>query len=302
MIGEGAVMSMPAGFLRNESMRLRLKLVRRTVRRAIQAARYHRLTLRDVPILFANSFPKSGTHLLMQVLQGFTQIGPAVDSGLAAIVTYDGSSGEPRSLEQILSDVYRLLPADIAYGHLHAHPQIVEALCRQGMAPFFILRDPRDVVVSHVYYVTEMEPTHAHHRYYRETLQDFDERLRVSILGRAEWGALFPNIRQRFEPYLGWLHRPEVLTVRYEDFLDNRRETLERILDHALACGFPLACDRPSAIQALERCIRPAHSPTFRQGKSGSWRECFNQEHRRLFKEVAGDLLIMLSYEQDDQW
>ncbi len=33
--------------------------------------RWRRLSFTGVPILFANSFPKSGTHLLTQVLQGF---------------------------------------------------------------------------------------------------------------------------------------------------------------------------------------------------------------------------------------
>ena len=37
-----------------------------------------------------------------------------------------------------------------------------------GLAAYFILRDPRDVVVSHVHYITEMEPNHIHHRYYTE--------------------------------------------------------------------------------------------------------------------------------------
>ncbi len=302
MIGEVSTNPNPQWVLERETVRLRLKYVRRALRRVFQAARYHRLSFEGVPILFANSFPKSGTHLLIQVLQGFANLGPAVVSGLPPVVTYHASSGEPRSVEQILSDLSHLRPGDIAYGHLHAHPQIVEALCCPEVALFFILRDPRDVVVSHVHYVTEMEPNHAHHRYYREVLRNFDERLRISILGRAEWGALFPDIRQRFEPYLGWMDRPEVLTLKYEDFLVDRWATLENILDHALARGFPLSYERSRAIQILEQSINPNRSPTFRQGKSGEWRECFSPEHRRLFKEVAGDLLIRLGYERDNHW
>lgn len=302
MIGETIAGNNSHWIAPQEAARLHLKLIRRSLRRAVQAVRYHRLSLSGVPILFANSFPKSGTHLLTQVLQGFARLGPAVVSGLPPVVTYHASSGEPRPIAQILAGLRRLLPGDIAYGHLHAHPQIVAELCREGIVPFFILRDPRDVVVSHVHYVTEMEPNHAHHRFYREVLQSFDERLRVSILGREEWGALFPDIRRRFEPYLGWLSRPEVLVVKYEGFLADRRATLERILDHVLEGGFPLACSRSTALNILEQSIQPHRSPTFRQGRSGGWRECFSPEHRRLFKEVAADLLILLGYEQDDQW
>ena len=140
------------------SLRFQAKLARRTLRRFNQMARYRRLSLGEVPILFANSFPKSGTHLLTQVLQGFTRLGPVVDSGLPAIVTYDGPTGEPRPAGSILNDLNRLLPGDIGYGHLHATPEIVAYLCQDSFVSYFILRDPRDVVVSHVHYVTDMAP------------------------------------------------------------------------------------------------------------------------------------------------
>jgi hypothetical protein len=233
--------------------------------------RYKRLSLADVPILFANAFPKSGTHLLTQMLDGFTRVGPAVNSGLPAIVTFEGNTGRTRSETEILTDLNRLLPGDIAYGHLHALSQTTEFICRADFAPYFILRDPRDVVVSHVHYVTEME------------------------------GSL-PNIYQRFTPYLGWLDHPEVLVLRFEDFKADLWGSLEAILDHALGHGFPLECNRESAVRILEESIDPQNSPTFRSGRVGGWQRAFNDEHIRIFKELTGDLLIRLGYEQDNTW
>jgi len=259
-------------------------------------------SLRGVPVLFANSFPKSGTHLLTQVLEGFPNIGPAVRSGLPAMVTFEGDSGRARSEPEILIDLARLLPGDIAYGHLHAFPGVVDTLCQDGICAYFILRDPRDVAVSHVHYVTEMEPGHAHHRYYAEELHSFDERLQVSILGRDAAGMPFPDICARFEPYLGWLERPEILALRYEDFIPDRYEALRRVLDHALQRGFPLMVKREQAIQTLAASIDPVRSPTFRSGKAGAWREQFSPENTRLFKDVAGELLVKLGYEADLDW
>jgi len=261
-----------------------------------------RRSLEGVPILFANSFPKSGTHLLTQVLQGFPAIGPAVDSGLPAIVSFVGDSGRARDEGEILADLERLLPGDIAYGHVHAFPRVVDFFCQAGGCAYFILRDPRDVVVSHVHYVTEMEPDHAHHRYYAEELHSFDERLRASILGRPETEMPFPDIRLRFEPYMGWLERAEVLVLRYEDLLTGRQESLGRVLDHAVRRSFPLAVEREVAIQALSDAIDPQRSPTFRSGKAGAWREQFSEDNKRLFKEVAGELLVRLGYERDRDW
>jgi hypothetical protein len=284
------------------SMQMRARLVRRALRRLGQMRRYRRTSLAGVPVLLANSFPKSGTHLLTQVLQGFPAIGPAVDSGLPAIVTYEGDSGRERQEAEILSDLRRLKAGDIAYGHLHARSEVVRLLCQPGYAAYFILRDPRDVVVSHAHYVTEMEPNHIHHKFYTEALHDFDERLAVSILGRPDSPIPFPDVKMRFEPYLGWLGRPEVLTLHFEDFIQRQQVTLERVLDHAVQRGFPLQGSRPAAIQALAESINPQRSPTFRSGKVGGWREQFSAKNKQLFKQVAGDLLVRLGYEQGDDW
>ncbi|MBI3160605.1 MAG: sulfotransferase domain-containing protein [Chloroflexi bacterium] len=277
----------------------RLKLFRRRARRAAARLRWGAL---DAPILFGNSFPKSGTHLLTQVLEGFAALGPAVVSGLPPVVTFDGPTGRPRPLAHILADLARFQPGDIAYGHLHAEPEIWAALCRPGVAPFFIYRDPRDVVVSHVYYVTEMEPNHVHHRHYTEKLHTFEERLQVSILGLPELDVPFPDIAGRFAPYLGWLERPEVLCLRYEDFLAAPEETLGRVSDHAARRGFRSRAERSRAIEILRARIDPKRSPTFRSGQAGGWRAHFTPEITALFKQASGDLLARLGYEEDADW
>jgi hypothetical protein len=35
---------------------------------------------------------------------------------------------------------------------------------------------------------------------------------------------------------------------------------------------------------------------------TGGWREFFTEEHKQLFKDVAGDLLVRLGYEKDNNW
>ncbi len=266
-------------------------------------ARYRRITLNGIPILFANSFPKSGTHLLTQVLQGFTQLGPAVDSGLPAVVMYDGFNGRARRADEIAADLGRFMPADIGYGHMHAIPPAITFMKSPGTAAYFILRDPRDVAVSHVHYVTDLEPKHAHHRYYVEELHHFDERLRVSILGREELNGSFPGISGRFAPFLGWLDMPEVLTIRYEDFITERDETLRRVVAHAVKAGFPVyENDENKVLEIMDAAINPQRSPTFRRGKMNAWVEEFSASNKKIFKDTAGDLLIRLGYERNYDW
>lgn len=279
-----------------------VRRIRRRYRRIVQLLRYRQLSLEGIPVLFANSFPKSGTHLLTQVLSGFSKLGPVVDSGMPAIVTFDGRTGRQRSESEILTDLQGLLPGDIAFGHIHAYPWAVDFMGQDGLASFFIYRDPRDVVLSHVHYITEIEQGHVHHYFYADVLGSFDERLRTSITGLSNSNAPFPNIKARFQPYLEWLDQPEVLPLQYENFVDDRENTLYQVYDHAVARGFPETKSREEAIHILNLGIDPKRSPTFRSGETGGWKNQFNEENKRLFKEITGDLLIRLGYEKDNDW
>ena len=115
-----------------------------------------------------------------------------------------GSSARPnkRLIGSILF-VHATLPRRIS----SARPEAVDRLIKPRFVPYFLFRDPRDVVVSHVFYVTDMEARHVHHDYYA-SLPDFDSRLKVSILGRPEL------LDYRVSEYRGtlravsWLARP----------------------------------------------------------------------------------------------
>ena len=90
--------------------------------------------------------------------------------------------------------------------------------------------------------------------------------------------------------------------LRFEDFITRRGETIANVLDHALRGGFPISHQPGNCHKHLANSIDPQRSPTFRSGKVGGWRAQFTPEHIQLFKEVAGDLLVRLGYEQDDDW
>jgi hypothetical protein len=156
------------------------------------------------------------------------------------------------------------------------------------------------VVVSHVFYVTDMEARHVHHDYY-QSLPDFNARLTVSILGKPDANIEFLNIGDRFAPYLGWLDHDEVLTIHFEDLIHARAATLTRIMEHLLV-RVPLQTNRQLILNSLETSINPTKSPTFRSGKTGEWKKYFTDEHKKIFKDVAGDLLIKLGYEKDNDW
>ena len=252
------------------------------------------------PILLGISFPKSGTHLLDQILLGFSNVAPFSKRLHSFYAEYEGESGVKRTAEQALAWLDSLRPRDVASAHLFARPDAIKRVCSPKFAPYFIFRDPRDVVVSHVFYVTDMEARHVHHDYY-QSLPDFNARLNVSILGRPNTDIEFPNIADRFAPYLDWLNHDEVLSIHFEDLIQDRTATLNEIIDHFLARA-PLRTSQQLILNSLETSINPTKSPTFRSGKTGEWKKYFTDQHKKIFKKVAGDLLVKLGYEKDHNW
>jgi hypothetical protein len=280
--------------------------------KAVQAIRFASISEpRDGwPVLLGISFPKSGTHLLDQILLGFSKVAPFARRLHSFFAGYEGESGVKRSLGETLAWVDSLHRLDIASAHLFAWPEVVERIKQPLFVPYFIFRDPRDVAVSHVFYVTDMEPNHVHHAYYR-SLPDFNARLSASILGRSDPSVAaqaadveFPDLAGRFAPYLNWLDQPSVLKIHFEDLVNDRPRALNLIIDHLLSRigESALPTSRDVILASLEASINPARSPTYRSGKTGEWRKYFTAEHKRIFKDVAGDLLLKLGYEQDDNW
>ena len=88
----------------------------------------------------------------------------------------------------MLANIQRMRPGDIAYGYVKAREPFISALTAPGRATIFVYRDPRDMIVSHVFYATQMHKGHWMHRYYTETLHTMEERINAAIQGVEEPG------------------------------------------------------------------------------------------------------------------
>lgn len=88
------------------------------------------------------------------------------------------------------------------------------------------------------------------------------------------------------------------LKVRYEDLLENPSGELSRIL----TC---LGLSTGHIETQLDACREGRNIPipgVFREGKRGGWTREFKEEDVAVFKAVAGDLLVRLGYEKDNNW
>ncbi len=277
-----------------------LKDLRWWLRRWKTAARWGGDRLRTTPIVIGNSMPKSGSHLIIQILEGLTRIGPFINPGMPPLNRNDENA--ILSETQILGRLKALRSGDIAYSYLVAEEPYYSFLQQPDFAPIFIYRDPRDVVVSHVFYATDMHPGHAMHAYYTQNLKTVEERIDAAIVGVDRPEVTLTPIKQKFDRYLRWLTCPGVLCLSFEELIEARGLAIHKILDHLSAHGFTPDITRDAAIQILESSVQPRKSGTFRKGQPGNWREHFTAHNIEVFKEKTGDLLVTLGYEKNTDW
>lgn len=249
--------------------------------------------------MIANSFPKSGTNLLVQILQGLPELR---DWGLFLASTPSFTFREVAG-----SDMARKIEGtanrELVGAHLFYSPEVERALSWRGAAHYFVYRDPRDVVVSDAYYLSGMNRWHRLHKYFR-ALPTLDERIRFAITGfeRHDPPFEFWDIGSRFEKYKPWIRSEDVCAVRYEDLCAGNTENwVRRIVQfyEQRACA---DIDHGACVEQALNNIDPKRSPTFRKGRTGGWQQIFTSEHKKLFKDYAGKILIEFGYEKDLDW
>ncbi|MBK9924188.1 MAG: sulfotransferase domain-containing protein [Anaerolineales bacterium] len=278
--------------------------IRRTIRpfgkTAQSILRWKRFSFHEAPPVFGNAKPKSGSHLLLQVLGGFSQIMPYrfVEADPVRTIT---AQGRRRTAEEILADLKNVPAGVIGWGYVEATPENASFLTGAGRVNYFIYRDPRDLLISQVFFATDMHEGHGMYEYYN-SLPDLGERLKVAITGIEKDGLKMVSVHERYDGVFQWLEQKNVLCIRFEDMVNNRDVTLSAMLDEVEKTGYKIPMPREKALAILIETIQPKKSRTFRSGKTGGWKNHFTDEHKKLFKDVAGDLVVRLGYEKNNDW
>ena len=190
-----------------------------------------------------------------------------------------------------------------------------------GAKVIHIIRDGRDVAVSLLYHLWnhatdeggnfELSPEESAKRQaYRENPS------KVMATGDG----LLPKEMLR-EEATGWkdqvsksmkddrkLLGADYTEVRYEDLQKRPAREIRRLLEFFGAEASDETVKRCVSAASFERLTqgrkRGEEDPTsfFRKGVMGDWRNVFTEEDKQIFKEAAGDLLIELGYEKNNDW
>jgi hypothetical protein len=281
-------------------------LVRKCTAAALRVPRYwYRLRsrpdeFRTSPPVLANSFPKSGTHLMFQIVDGLPDT-TSYGTFLASMTSsFQFRERSPNSASRFIRGI---VPGEIVRGHLFYDPQNAVDLAERNVVHFFAYRDPRDVVLSEAHYLRSINRWHRLAPHFRR-LQSIEEAIMLSITGFDPPlpGFDYPNVAARFARYAPWLDRDDCLAIRFEDLASDNRPSMIRRMAEFYAAHRPDAIDIDACAAAMAAGIAPHKSHTFRSGKKAGWRSEFTAEHCRVFNELAGDLLVRLGYETSNDW
>jgi sulfotransferase 6B1 len=237
------------------------------------------------PRVLCVSIPKAGTHLLERALC----LHPRLYRKIVPTVT-DDNLRRYGGLDGLLA---RVKPGQVIVSHLRFQPGYPEIIAGRARA-IFLVRDPRDIVVSQVHYVSKTS-SHQHHAFFAG-MADESRRLAAAITGDRQHEV--PSIAERLDAYAGWLSAGSLL-VRFEDLVGpDGGGDRERQLGAVRSIYEFLGVDADDAlIRSVCERLFSASSPTFRRGAIGAWRSAFGPELERLFAEVAGEAIGPYPYE-----
>lgn len=271
--------------------------------------------------VMANSIPKSGTHLLFRLLtsMGLAKssffIAPYAGGGRFSVVKWllrapkfqkdhlTVGRGNFADISRVWVESRLKLVRNGTFfgGHCVYTPELNDSLNRNHVRMVSIIRDPRDVAVSYMYYVKQSS-NHFIHREYMDLLDD-RQRLFFSIEGGEIGEFVLPSLGESCREFLKWQSKGGALFIRFEDLVgekgggsaDVQRRTIERVSDFL---DLNMSDYEISAVQ--ENLF--GFGGTFRKGQIGVWRSEFSEEHKTAAKEEVGELLTELGYEKDARW
>lgn len=247
------------------------------------------------PGIIAASIPKCGTHLLTKLLGkfGFKEQGVRMSS----TVSMDYQNLQGLSGKNYFSTHLRA-PLDEADMHRALQHKVI-----------FISRDPRDQVVSFAYFMKRycdlwIDGNLPINELISKLIVDF------SIYYTHHASAIndpvlkdIGSVKNFYDLYKGWRNCLGVYATTFEKLVGAKGggSDSEQYQEIANIAGYlDLNLDRLE-IEMIQADLFGGTN-TFRLGQIGGWKKYFTHEDKEIFKQVAGQLLIDLGYEQDLNW
>lgn len=262
------------------------------------------------------TMPKTGTHLMLPLLERMTgKIGTGAHELFPICLVTDRALFNSFISDPLAVPFYwYMIPVkrvEFSEGlnHLKAenkfffehtpYSRAMEGILeKRSCTVFFIVRDPRDYVVSMVNFLKKQRIFWFDFDWFNSL--NINQQIHYVMTG-TDW---YNSTSTILHSFIKWKDSPICCAVRFEALLGpiggqcsqtDQINELRKIRD---------ALNKKITDFELLHMFNEVYGTgwSFHTGKTGSWRKYFNAEHKALFKQLLGKELIQLGYEKDDNW
>lgn len=225
---------------------------------------------------------RSGNHLVMQLLKML---------GLTEYSCWEGKRYNFLNLP---------LNGSYAFGdHIVLNKDYTNQINKRKA--IFITRDPRDMVVSLYYFAKKDIPSWNFNQLSKSDC------ISLIIKGfsinpeKPPFKGRHPDIDRVFRSRFPWREVKTAYSTTFEKFIRSEKSREQEIKNIAEHLEMPLT--KELLTYCVDTLIGYTNYPyNFRKGIIGDWKNHFTEEHKELFKKIAGQLLIEEGYEKDLKW
>lgn len=260
--------------------------------------------------VIANSFPKSGTHLLTRLLEllhykeahthlsrSLIMYGPRnlirnakisrrIERQYSKGLNIDLEAADRMVKEQWFVDHIskHLKTKFFVQAHLPFSPELNSAIKKWGMKMLYIHRDPKDVLVSLKNYILRFS-NHPNHRLLK-SLESEEERFRLLMNGFNEGSnmTLMAPFCEKYFRSIAWKECADVCSVSFENIIGEKGGGHNRSQQKELRKICKFLDIEDSEMSRIQKHIFNTKSETFHKGTIGQWEEEFSEEIKGLFK------------------
>ncbi len=254
-----------------------------------------------------NAIPKCGTHLIMTCI--YFMINKQVDEGFDYVQEAQYTKERAACYLAFLNSLKNL--PYIHKTHVPYFPAMEETLEQAKMKALFFIRDPRDAIVSLVFYMEKMSGNQRDFMFINSSLYDglsLNKKINAVMTGSCCTNYL----DLYYKSLIGWTRSSCSLTTKFEDLigprgggtLEKQLQVIEQISNYL---NIKLSDEEKMAIAEYTNSfaipkIQNSLNSKYVQGQIGNWTAFFNESNKNLFKKLFGKELIELGYEKDNEW
>ena len=234
------------------------------------------------PKVLINSIPKSGTNLLYELVN----LLPLMRGRITRTLTSDNGS------KIIVKKMAYFKKGQSVPGHIAYHDAIQNAIIANQIKHLLIIRDFRDVILSNINYLENIDINHPHNKAFKN-MTTMEEKIEACITGLPEVGmASWPKY---INSYREWLCSKNICVIHFENLINSDKYIVESeiylILKH-------LNINQEIDINTIRKKMINPNGLTFNKPSANKWKTHFNSHQIKLLNDAFSEELIYFGYDK----